>query len=62
MKYIATFVMVISLNCAIYGQEYNLGIFMDKILEWYIHAHPDLENPVVVQCHEDQNHYYMDYS
>lgn len=51
--------LIVSMSVS-YGHEYNLGIFMDKILEWYIHAHPDLENPVVVQCHEDQNHYYMD--
>ena len=47
--------LIVSMSVS-YGHEYNLGIFMDKILEWYIHAHPDLENPVVVQCHEDQNH------
>lgn len=60
MKYMMSIIMLLFMNCTIYGQNYNFRNFMEKILEWYVQEHPDIKNLIAVQCHEDEHHYYMD--
>lgn len=60
MKYIIVIIILLCPNCIIRGQDYNFRNFIDSILERYILEHPDMEESLIVQCYENEEHYYMD--
>ena len=60
MKYILIVIILICQSCLISGQDYNLRNFVDSIVERYICEHPDMNEPIIVQCYESDEHYSID--